>query len=290
VSRILSRIRTTKLLIPPNSSLCWNQIESIEIPDSPPPSQHNVVGEPVIERHPSTDQSHTGQMEIEGLDLNLAGNEEPSTQIDDPIPVSDSDDETSASGETLNNSNSSSNVTSGLKLEPIELGETPLAIVPIIESQSCLALEPPTQESHQVSASLPKSILKKTKRTSRHTIVEPSKKAFNPELHKIVLKNGRFKCFMKECSYGATFKELIRHLRQEHGDAYLVYRYNMLSVYGIMEKQCSDCKYEFLTNESYEHHHQKSRCQIYKNIPIPSDKDQLTIMDEMLETLVPLEI
>ena len=153
-------------------------IESIEIPDSPPPSQHNVVGEPVIERHPSTDQSHTGQMEIEGLDLNLAGNEEPSTQIDDPIPVSDSDDETSASGETLNNSNSSSNVTSGLKLEPIELGETPLAIVPIIESQSCLALEPPTQESHQVSASLPKSILKKTKRTSRHTIVEPSKVGF----------------------------------------------------------------------------------------------------------------
>jgi len=98
----------------------------------------------------------------------------------------------------------------------------------------------------------------------------------------------------------------------EHGDAYLVYRYNMLSVYGIMEKQCSDCKYEFLTNESYEHHHQKSRCQIYKSkffsdlvsldvlrfklmintldIPIPSDKDQLTIMDEMLETLVPLEI
>ena len=89
---------------------------------------------------------------------------------------------------------------------------------------------------------------------------------------------------MKECSYGATFKELIRHLRQgkfdlepwkffhsllmnilEHGDAYLVYRYNMLSVYGIMEKQCSDCKYEFLTNESYEHHHQKSRCQIYKS-------------------------
>lgn len=157
-------------------------------------------------------------------------------------------------------------------------------------------------------------------------------KAFNPELHKIVLKNGRFKCFMKECSYGATFKELIRHLRQgklliftiiskivhslmmnikEHGDAYLVYRYNMLSVYGIMERQCSDCKYEFLTNESYEHHHQKSRCQIYKSkffinlipcpiltkkqinildIPIPSDKDQLTIMDEMLETLVPLEI
>ena len=51
----------------------------------------------------------------------------------------------------------------------------------------------------------------------------------------------------------------------EHGDAYLVYRYNMLSVYGIMEKQCSDCKYEFLTNESYEHHHQKSRCQIYKS-------------------------
>ena len=26
------------------------------------------------------------------------------------------------------------------------------------------------------------------------------------------------------------------------------------------------------------------------DIPIPSDKDQLTIMDEMLETLVPLEI
>ena len=57
---------------------------------------------------------------------------------------------------------------------------------------------------------------------------------------------------------------IIMHI-SEHGDAYLVYRYNMLSVYGIMEKQCSDCKYEFLTNESYEHHHQKSRCQIYKS-------------------------
>ena len=152
-------------------------IESIEIPDSPPPPQEAAAAltEPVIERHPSIDESQTGQMEIEGLDLNLAGNEEESTQIDDPIPVSDSDDETSESCEPLNNSNSSSNVTSGLKLEPIELGETPLAIVPIIESQSCLALEPPTEEeNHQVAAPLPKKI----PRTNKHTIVEPSKDSF----------------------------------------------------------------------------------------------------------------
>ena len=149
-------------------------IESIEIPDSPPPPQEAAVAltEPVIERHPSIDQSQTGQMEIEGLDLNLAGNEEESTQIDDPIPVSDSDDETSESCEPLNNSNSSSNVTSGLKLEPIELGETPLAIVPIIESQSGLALEPPTEENHQMAAP------KKIPRTNKHTIVEPSKDSF----------------------------------------------------------------------------------------------------------------
>ena len=147
-------------------------IESIEIPDSPP--QQDIAAEPVIERHPSTDQSQTGQMEIEGLDLNLAGNEEESTQIDDAIPVSDSDEETSTSCEPLNNSASSSNVTSGLKLEPIELGETPLAIVPIIESQSGLALEPPSQQNHQVVAPLPK----KTPRTNRHTIVEPSKAGF----------------------------------------------------------------------------------------------------------------
>ena len=111
---------------------------------------------------------------MEGLDLNLGGNEEESTQIDDPIPVSDSDDETSESCEPLNNSNSSSNLTSGLKLEPIELGETPLDIVPVIDSQSCLAMEPPLQENHQVVAPIPT----KTPKTTRHTIVEPSKDSF----------------------------------------------------------------------------------------------------------------
>ena len=176
VTEILSQANSEVSSQPAQTSMAnksvLESIESIEIPDSPP--QQDIVAEPVIERHPSTDQSQTGQMEIEGLDLNLAGNEEESTQIDDAIPVSDSDDETSTSCQPLNNSNSSSNVTSGLKLEPIELGETPLAIVPIIESQSSLALEPPSQENHQVSAPLPK----KTPRTNRHTIVEPSKAGF----------------------------------------------------------------------------------------------------------------
>ena len=84
--------------------------------------------------------------------------------------------------------------------------------------------------------------------------MEPLSKSLFDIYSKVNLDSGPWK----------FFHSLLMNIL-EHGDAYLVYRYNMLSVYGIMEKQCSDCKYEFLTNESYEHHHQKSRCQIYKS-------------------------
>ena len=137
-------------------------MDAIEIPDSP----RNISPEPIIE---SVEDSTESQMEIEGLDLNLAVAQSQESQLDEAIPVSDSDDESTKSQGRLNNTNSSSNASQlGLKLEPIELetpisNETSLSIVPVLD---------------KTPDKVPTPVRKKPAR-NRHTIIEPSKGGFH---------------------------------------------------------------------------------------------------------------
>ena len=39
----------------------------------------------------------------------------------------------------------------------------------------------------------------------------------------------------------------------------------MLSVYGIMAQACSECNFQFLTLQSFEHHKLLQRCETYKS-------------------------
>lgn len=74
----------------------------------------------------------------------------------------------------------------------------------------------------------------------------------------------------------------------------------MLSVYGIMAQACSECNFQFLTLQSFEHHKLLQRCETYKSnsprgcfsnvmhileIPIPEEKRQDELMKQMRETL-----
>ena len=57
---------------------------------------------------------------------------------------------------------------------------------------------------------------------------------------------------------------MLDHLRKLHSDVYVVYRMKMMEKYGIMEMECPDCKFQFLTTYSYEHHKKNRRCHVYK--------------------------
>ena len=86
----------------------------------------------------------------------------------------------------------------------------------------------------------------------------------NKALHKRVCENEKFRCMLKSCKYTAPFKDMLDHLRKSHSDAYVVYRCKMMEKYGIMEMECPDCKFQFLTTYSYEHHRKNKRCHVYK--------------------------
>ena len=60
----------------------------------------------------------------------------------------------------------------------------------------------------------------------------------------------------------------------------------MLSIYGIMARRCGDCNFQFLTTLSYDHHKQNRRCDIYKEIEMPSKEKQLEIINSMRNRLV----
>merc|ERR1711920_959212 len=77
---------------------------------------------------------------------------------------------------------------------------------------------------------------------------------FNAKIHKLVLANSEFECMMSGCEFTGPFKEMIKHLRQGHNYAYLIYRYRMLSTYGIMSNKCAQCNYQFLTPIAYQQH------------------------------------
>ena len=86
----------------------------------------------------------------------------------------------------------------------------------------------------------------------------------NKSLHKRVCENEKFRCMLKSCKHTAPFKDMLDHLRKSHSDAYVVYRCKMMEKYGIMEMECPDCKFQFLTTYSYEHHRKNKRCHVYK--------------------------
>ena len=83
-------------------------------------------------------------------------------------------------------------------------------------------------------------------------------------LHKRVMANEKFRCMMKSCKHHSPFRNMLDHLRKLHSDIYVLYRLKMMEKYGIMEMQCPDCKFQFLTTYSYEHHKKNKRCHVYK--------------------------
>ena len=106
------------------------------------------------------------------------------------------------------------------------------------------------------------------------------------EIRQNILDDHCFCCFWKDCDYKNTFKNILCHFRESHGQGYLIYRVRMLSIYGIMARRCGDCNFQFLTTLSYDHHKQNRRCDIYKEIEMPSKEKQLQIINNMRPKLV----
>jgi hypothetical protein len=76
------------------------------------------------------------------------------------------------------------------------------------------------------------------------------------------------------------------HIFLKKYDAYIVYRYRLLSQYGIMARKCTVCHYEFLTTFSFDHHKKNGRCSIYNQIARPTHDKEEQILKQMRPRLM----